>query len=544
MTDPQPSPFTSLLKSNAIPLDDEVSSVKQYIQECQKDTAVLDEALETLQLKRDALKAKMDQHWGLIHPLRRNPDILREIFVHCLPAEHDSVVSPRELPLLLTGVCHYWRDLALTTPRLWASIHIAIPATPRAVDLSGASLEPVSDFRRDALLEVITVWLSRSGSCPLSISIYDPRFGGGAIKESLPFFNAVVLHSSRWRKLTLNGEGAALAKFDELEASQVPLLEEVDLNIYSIGAQLMGLQPGGTISHHPSWTRFGLLTAPTIRKLKLSIKPNEIPLLWTNLFHISIGIISGAQIDSQDSLQILRLCPNLTTARFQIQHNTLVHDHPLPFISNRLKQLTLYFFRSEPGAFIFFNTLRTPALQSLTVHGYEPSTEIGLEPFLKFVRQVNSVQRLCISARFESKQLEAVLCECPDLTSLKTIGQSPFGMAHQQTSQPIGVMKSTLRALSPREPGQDYMCPKLTTLEVDQANFSLEALVEFVLAKERISMSGDGSKIKYLNIVYNSQFEDLVVQKLPEALKSGIHSRKIPDRNPYVCRQGLQMSRY
>ncbi|PFH46949.1 hypothetical protein AMATHDRAFT_125205, partial [Amanita thiersii Skay4041] len=56
-------------------------------------------------------------------PIQRlSPEILAEIFAHCLNKLHSNNI--RHCPLLLCRVCSSWRALALHTPRLWSSLFI------------------------------------------------------------------------------------------------------------------------------------------------------------------------------------------------------------------------------------------------------------------------------------------------------------------------------------------------------------------------------------------------------------------------------------
>ncbi|KAJ7892808.1 hypothetical protein B0H14DRAFT_2685809, partial [Mycena olivaceomarginata] len=72
----------------------------------------------------DQIQAYIGSHKALIsHPRRLPVDILREIFVACLPVDRNAVMSAQEAPLLLGRICSTWRSIVLTTPRLWASLH-------------------------------------------------------------------------------------------------------------------------------------------------------------------------------------------------------------------------------------------------------------------------------------------------------------------------------------------------------------------------------------------------------------------------------------
>ena len=88
-------------------------------------------------------------------------DIIIEIFEHCLKHSSNSVMSPHCAPLLLTRVCRRWRDLALSTSSLWASVHVVVPHILDAKDIRA--------FQRKLL--ALEAWLDRSFERTLSISV-------------------------------------------------------------------------------------------------------------------------------------------------------------------------------------------------------------------------------------------------------------------------------------------------------------------------------------------------------------------------------------
>ncbi|KAF8180600.1 hypothetical protein BJ912DRAFT_980896, partial [Pholiota molesta] len=61
---------------------------------------------------------------------RRNPisgvpyDVLREIFLHCLPRHRLEIRQPNTTiaPMLLCQICSSWRTVALTSPTLWSHL--------------------------------------------------------------------------------------------------------------------------------------------------------------------------------------------------------------------------------------------------------------------------------------------------------------------------------------------------------------------------------------------------------------------------------------
>ncbi|KAG6328752.1 hypothetical protein ID866_10337 [Astraeus odoratus] len=94
-------------------------------------------------------------HKALTSPIRQiPPEVLAEIFYHCLPVA--PYVAPRDLegPMLLTQVCRHWRAVAMSTPKLWSSITIHLDRATQG------------DYRL-----MCDAWLGRAKSLPLAIRV-------------------------------------------------------------------------------------------------------------------------------------------------------------------------------------------------------------------------------------------------------------------------------------------------------------------------------------------------------------------------------------
>ncbi|KAJ7441318.1 hypothetical protein B0H11DRAFT_2292447 [Mycena galericulata] len=87
-------------------------------------------------------------------------EIVSEIFCHLL-APHKPKPLPSEGPLLLCQICAQWREIALSTPRLWSAIVLVDP-------------------RSQGTCLLLDAWLSRARRCPLCISLEwtDPGLSG------------------------------------------------------------------------------------------------------------------------------------------------------------------------------------------------------------------------------------------------------------------------------------------------------------------------------------------------------------------------------
>ncbi|KAJ7797341.1 hypothetical protein B0H14DRAFT_3548551, partial [Mycena olivaceomarginata] len=100
---------------------------------------------------RTRLQDVQNQLDSIVYPvLTLPPEMTSEIFIHCLPSEPE-IVFPDDAPLLLTRVCRAWRQIAISTPALWATF----------------VAEETDSIPR--LAEIAKTWLKRAQKHPLSV---------------------------------------------------------------------------------------------------------------------------------------------------------------------------------------------------------------------------------------------------------------------------------------------------------------------------------------------------------------------------------------
>ncbi|KAJ7646560.1 hypothetical protein FB45DRAFT_890776 [Roridomyces roridus] len=172
------------------------------------------------------------------------------MFVACLPTHRNAVMSAQEAPLLVSRICSAWRVIALTTPSLWASLHI-----PGYFILK----------RPEQRIPAMTRWLQLSGVLPISLSFE-------LLDRSVPprpfedfetlclLMDALAESASRWDNLVVqnlvttvplgfaNAEAAILKSF-EGEGVTLSVLRQLDVllrtsSLRTLILLLDSLQPG------------------------------------------------------------------------------------------------------------------------------------------------------------------------------------------------------------------------------------------------------------------------------------------------------------
>ncbi|KAJ7641454.1 hypothetical protein FB45DRAFT_1125274, partial [Roridomyces roridus] len=168
--------------------------------------------MAALRTERDAVTRDLQ---SVVYPVLSLPnEIMGEIFTQYVDTERN--------PMLLTWVCRSWREVALSTSRLWTCSWVNLP------------------------VKMVALWLSRSGSLPLDVDVEfkDPQSSEELCKilsgywARLEAFSVQtkmreeLLHLprafSRLRKLQIYSPHVVLQSFD------APQLREVVLHSHSL----------------------------------------------------------------------------------------------------------------------------------------------------------------------------------------------------------------------------------------------------------------------------------------------------------------------
>ncbi|KAF7340437.1 hypothetical protein MVEN_01963800 [Mycena venus] len=297
------SPFAEKLGTNYVPPEQEIKSIRDLLSEPIEELArieaeidEMDAVIGQLKAKRASLKTAIDAHRALISPMRHTPeDVLREIFVACLPTTHNALIDPSEAPILLGGICRHWRAVAHSTPMLWSSMHIPIIPISDEDPAFGGTVEVASKLEK-----LVEQWLKRSATCPLDVSVS----GVYRIDSDRHPIHQLFNVSRRLRHLVLEGEVAALLPLLRLGPDGLPLLQ-------SIRVHTRGL--------------------PSLTEVSLSIAsdPLSLPLKWSQLTRLTLECYPSWMHNSQleggldgvGALEVLRRCPNLLRCDLRLTKN-------------------------------------------------------------------------------------------------------------------------------------------------------------------------------------------------------------------------------
>lgn len=524
------SPFTSRLNSNYVATDSESLEIQTLLKGPTSRLSELSIRLQELnkrytqvQNEQSSLLLSISKHRALISIFRRLPiDILQKMFIACLPISHNAVMSVHEPPILLTHVCSLWRNLAHATPRLWQSIHIAVPCnTPGmfAIEYSNYPsnvVKKVARRRAEAVLE----WLTRSATCPLDISV--GQWGNGVPDG---FYDSIIDHlirfSERWREVSFSAPYLALIPMAVLPTSKVPLLESLNLNC--VHSSLSPAIPAH-LDSQSVWITSGVMKAPQLRVLRLT-QLNEdatrLPINWSQLTSLSVeGIFWDTlySLTAQKAYEILSSCRNLVRCRLEIVSNLTDYNQPLfsecGVVS--LPFLTKFSVCEDTSLSQLFILLHLPALKALEFHTTIWPTQESTTSLLHLLRSSqNMIQDLTTDAHFFKRQ-DFIKCLrlCPLLKSL-TIRRS-----HSLNSPPppwlsmidipycriddafleMFTSSSSSNDEDSSSHGDDtsvedsrgYLCPNLEDFEsVSETAFSEKTLLRFIKMKNGDNSSGE-----------------------------------------------------
>ncbi|ESK90607.1 hypothetical protein Moror_4243 [Moniliophthora roreri MCA 2997] len=540
------SPYSRNFGTNYAPSPQQIQEINQILREPEERLRALEEEIARLQAQRDNLQSFIDNHRSLLSPIRRvHSDILREIFVRCLPEDHLPVRSLREAPLLLTGICRSWREIAISTPRLWNRIHISLPH-PR--------FPPITESFRSLVrsrAEGLALWLDRSGALPLTLSFhatmpsellasvegYRWRTGEQSLYDLqtlyVEFTLCLLPYSLRWGSVSFNIPYCIRELLERYEFGPLDRLKD-------FRSTLPARRARENARVHPFRGIFG--RAHSLRVLHLDEAYFNLPIRWENLTELVLSSpMGGGRIFPSEAVRLLSLsCMSVRQCTIYIQlanHSTF--DPPLTVVLPYLHTLNLHFNAFHDGhfapmdietsssqvAYIFEATI-APSLAHLAInvassvflnYHFDPS------PFISFIQRSG-----CVLSSFEPylpvtvDGVIGLLRAMPFLSELKM--HRGIFTAFQTETPPITThFTDFVRALTPHSTDTAVLCPRLEGVTfVDCAHIEVEPLL--ALAEARcVPEHPDVRRLRRMLVSFNNFLEN------PSEVSSAIQSLRDRD---------------
>ncbi|KAJ7328413.1 hypothetical protein DFH08DRAFT_319349, partial [Mycena albidolilacea] len=456
------SPFQKLLHTNHVPTDAECESIRDFLRGPRKDLRDLTEEIARLQalideasLRRSELQKFVDAHLALVSLVRRLPDeTMQDIFLGTLSSTRNPALSSNEAPLLLCQICKSWWNLALSTPRLWASIHIVVP--------------PVSKLPQ--LAETVTAWLGRSGAVPLNISLTYSGISTTTCDIS-SLVSPIVSISRRWQNIKL-----LLMQphyWMPLSPDDVPMLQSISIDY---GARRVSATRPETLNF------FG---TKSLRSIDFRGIQNIVDtrISWGFLTQFTIkelGICYDDAFCILSQCQLLESCVLMVRGRMPTDSssNDSSHQH---FSLSRLSSLSInhdYFVATEAAR--FFGNMALPALRLFCSESdpVDPHTPLR-SLFPSGTNRLESLE-LCVR-NLSSSILLAALADTPSLETLHLTWE-PLDQQDPPRfdAQLLTHLTPVADTISP------VLCPKLRHLNLKHFKaVSDDTLLEFILSRTR-----------------------------------------------------------
>jgi len=522
--------FTALLQNNDVPSESTIlevtESLKAPLNELQEVEAKIQrfsELLQKLKMKRKRIQKIINDHHIILSPARRlPPDVLHEIFFHCLPTRHNPIVKYSESPLLLTRICSSWRAIALSSPQLWSKIHIPLPGDP-SVSESNSGIIRDETRLNDRLQRYASVmrsrchavrsWLSRSGACPLSLSVIYPgdysdtqnSKNDELIQE---MFDILLSSADRWSDVLLSMPEDIYNK----------LQGDINPTMFS---SLKSLKITLRINFHRDTdsTPIRLLAAPSLRRITFGGIQRVLSMvmtgnigyqpIWNHITHIAFA----SSTTDRSLFVLLRQCPNLVMGKFRVHDSDQSNEPSVDreqILLPRLESLEINDCGLHEIMAVLFNAIKAPALTRLSYQGFderdpEDNSAIPLPiPVLPLLENSTLISDLSLDGRPSSQDIQECLQRGAQVTHL-AFGRPPSANASREYPDEVLPDVFDLRLLSISSLDVSPL-PKLESLEAHQlSSLTDEELLEVISGRINASKRGKTAALKSVKVSFQRQ---------------------------------------
>ena len=547
--------FVSLLQNNDPPSESTILEVTESLkaplnelQGIEAEVQRLEELMETMKTKRQGVQKIINDHNIILSPVRRlPPDVLHEIFFHCLPTHRNPVMKSSESPLLLTRICSSWRYIALSSPQIWSKIHIPLPGDPSFS--SGYGLitdENTLSKRRQRFAGVmrmrcdaVRTWLSRSGTCPLSLSVTYPGYYSGLQNSKddelvHEMFDILLSFAGRWSDIDLSMPEDI---YNKLQGNIIPDM------FFSLNSLKANLYQQYHANNHQS-IPIRLLAAPNLRSITISAIQTTLQMtgslvqpIWNHLTHITFA----SSTTDRYLLILLRQCPNLIFGKFLVitswPYEPIMDQEEV--LLPHLESLIINDSGAHETMAIVFNAIKAPALTKLAYQWSnqrtpEDNSAIPLPtPVIPLLENSTMINDLSLDGGLSSRDTEECLRRGGRVTHI-IFGKPPPPNAPGHLFYPpltdpdiIRPDLFDLRTLSIGPTHSATMPPPMPRLEYLEAyqlsSLTDEDLLKLIASRIEASKRGETAALKSVKIYFQRRRQkDITAEVSRLAKEAGI----------------------
>ncbi|KAJ7833210.1 hypothetical protein B0H14DRAFT_2514899 [Mycena olivaceomarginata] len=154
----------------------------------------IERSILVLRIEKDLVQERLDFY---TYPVLTLPiEITSKIFRQFLPLYPQCTPSTGlRSPTLLTHICSEWRGIALATPALWRAIYLHLTKSSFWDYADNRDSESDKSYRDEQKNNLLRLWMTISGSYPLSIRI------NSDIADIPQCLETLTLHRARWEHL-------------------------------------------------------------------------------------------------------------------------------------------------------------------------------------------------------------------------------------------------------------------------------------------------------------------------------------------------------
>jgi hypothetical protein len=445
-----PVPAPNLLRSNDVPSPAEALSIQATLSVVNQDLLRLTNEitraqrnLHNLMRNHTTLRAFYDRQAALLSPTRcLPPEMLSEIFLEYLISCQEGDTFPtRKCVLLTTQICRYWREVAISTPRLWSALCFDLRA---------------KNMNRE--LEMAPVWLARSRGVALTLGLHSHH----EVSQSHPVTDMILPHAPRWVTLILNTTPSIV---HSLCSAKGNLLRLRRLVIDCLQPNL--LQSLDTFKVAPQ-----LCSLTLMRKVSV-LKPE---FAWAQLHEL---YLPWGHYSVNDCLEILHSSPNLVLCTMTLCES---EDYlPRSVVKNHnLRELEV---SDCDDLAPLFECLALPGLLTLSCHLFElwPRDE-----FLSFMHRSSCTLQKLVLAGYHGviSGIADCLRHTPHLLELELL----YGSGEAMDTE---LLRDMIHHTS-----SPCLLPKLQQLKVSRKySFDYDAFAAMVESRWRVNPSRGASSV-------------------------------------------------